>query len=308
VAPHSGGDEPSSFEINDWDRRQIRQIVARFPQMDREEMEAELAVTLLELKHNRPVGVRDWRAYVATSLFHRAASLAKKWRAQWRHEVSIDTDPAVVEPLAFAPEPGPRPVDASVVLARIRHVLDAESYALLERLANSKGNQARAARELGVHRNTIRRRLRRIRQVLANCPIENVTGGLRLTSQQWMQLTQIAGAGETTARDAFKARLILALAAGDSYARIAKDLHTTKPTISRWKQRFTGLGVDGLRTRCSGGKPQVGKRALLAKWLRAAKRGREPVHRLSYRRIADLVGLSKSTVYRLLRASQFRKR
>jgi hypothetical protein len=40
------------------------------------------------------------------------------------------------------------------------------------------------------------------------------------------------------ASDVFRARLILLLAEGRSYAAIKRDLHATAPAIARWKQRF----------------------------------------------------------------------
>jgi transposase len=44
----------------------------------------------------------------------------------------------------------------------------------------------------------------------------------------------------------FRVRLILALADGWSYTQIKQRLHTSAPTISRWKQRFEQDGIAGL--------------------------------------------------------------
>ncbi|MCL6508761.1 MAG: helix-turn-helix domain-containing protein [Bryobacteraceae bacterium] len=48
------------------------------------------------------------------------------------------------------------------------------------------------------------------------------------------------------ASDVFPARLILLLAAGRGYAAVKRELHTTAPTIARWKQRFLEKRIDGL--------------------------------------------------------------
>lgn len=69
---------------------------------------------------------------------------------------------------------------------------------------------------------------------------------LSLTSEQRQHLTRFAQSRTLAAGDVFKARLILALANGDSYATIQGNLQTNAPTISRWKRRFEEEGLEGL--------------------------------------------------------------
>ena len=57
---------------------------------------------------------------------------------------------------------------------------------------------------------------------------------LSLTSEQRQHLTRFAQSRTLPAGDVFKARLILALANGDSCATIQGNLQTNAPTISRW--------------------------------------------------------------------------
>jgi putative transposase len=67
-----------------------------------------------------------------------------------------------------------------------------------------------------------------------------------LTPEQREELRRWAQSRTLPAGDVFRARLILALAGGKTYAAIKQSLHTTAPTISRWKQRFEEFGIDGL--------------------------------------------------------------
>ena len=67
------------------------------------------------------------------------------------------------------------------------------------------------------------------------------------------------------AGDVFRARLILALAEGLSYLQIKKTLHTTAPTISRWKQRFEQHGIEGLEPQHKGSKPRTATPAVQAR-------------------------------------------
>jgi transposase len=196
-------------------------------------------------------------------------------------------------------EAGLKPLEARQELAHLRRRLDTESYALLELWAQSAGNQSRVARLSGLHRNTIRRRLKAIWTML-RCPIENVSGRLTLTAGQRNTLSQLAQDPGARIRDIFKARLILALASGQSYREIAQALNTTAPTISRWRHRFERSGLEGLKAQHPGRRPRA--RALVANWIRAeqAKKSKE---RLSCRRIALALGVSKSTVHRIRNAT-----
>src|SRR6266516_5725751 len=59
-----------------------------------------------------------------------------------------------------------------------------------------------------------------------------------LTTEQREELKRWAQSRSVPAGDAFRARLVLALADGMTYGAIKQSLHTTAPTISRWKQCF----------------------------------------------------------------------
>ena len=60
----------------------------------------------------------------------------------------------------------------------------------------------------------------------------------RVTDEQRSELRKWATSRTLPAGDVFRARLILALAAGPIYSQIMASLQITAPTISRWKQRF----------------------------------------------------------------------
>lgn len=298
---------PFSPELFEWGRDQLKKVAARFPQRYREELEAELAATLIDVKYRPPSGVRNWKAYLATSLSNRAISLVKKWRANERREISTEFVPGEVEPVSSSEEVTSKQLEARQLLSRARRVLDAKSYALLKLLAECNGNQSRVARIEGVHRNTIGRQLQNVRRILSNCPIENVTRGLHLTSQQQEELDQVARVWNATPREIFKARLILALASGLSFTQIAEQLDTTRPTIARWKHRFQRQGIDGLKATHHGRKPQMEKRQRLANWLRTMRRTAKPGGVFSCREIARTLRISKSTVHRILCAEGFRQ-
>ncbi len=103
------------------------------------------------------------------------------------------------------------------------------------------------------------------------------------------------------AGDVFRARPILALADGMTYAAIKKTLHTTAPTISRWKQRFEDFGIGGLDARHKGIKPRTATPAVQAKVCRKVQQKPDDgsTH-WSVRKLASELGVSKSSVHRIL--------
>jgi len=75
---------------------------------------------------------------------------------------------------------------------------------------------------------------------------------LRVTGEQRKELNKRAPSRKLSAGDAFRARLILALADRQSYSQIMMPLQTTAPTVSRWKKRFEETRLAGLDPRHNG--------------------------------------------------------
>jgi transposase len=110
------------------------------------------------------------------------------------------------------------------------------------------------------------------------------------------------------AGDVPRARMILMLAAGRSYAEIQDRLQTSAPTISRWKKRFLESGVDGLiEIRHPGQNPTVITPKLQARVLDATRRKpKDGSTHWSVRKLARELNLSKDTVHRIWRAAGVR--
>ena len=123
---------------------------------------------------------------------------------------------------------------------------------------------------------------------------------LRVTDEQQQELSKWAASRTLPAGDVFRARLILALADGQSYSQIMKTLRTTAPTISRWKKRFKEDGLAGLQPQHKGSQPRVADAYTQARIAR--KTQQKPTDgstHWSCRKMAEALGLSKSTVQRV---------
>jgi hypothetical protein len=80
---------------------------------------------------------------------------------------------------------------------------------------------------------------------------------LQVSSEQREELERWAQSRSLPAGDVFRARLILALADGQSYREIERRWGASAPTVSKWKSRFEESGVAGLQARHRGSKPRT---------------------------------------------------
>ena len=125
---------------------------------------------------------------------------------------------------------------------------------------------------------------------------------LSLSEQQRADLNEIAQSRALPAGFVFRAKLILMLAEGLAYSMIQERLQTTRPTISRWKQRFLEAGVEGLDTYHPGQKAVVLTPALRAKILAATRRKpKDGSSHWSCRKLAAAIQVSKDMVHRVWR-------
>lgn len=124
---------------------------------------------------------------------------------------------------------------------------------------------------------------------------------LELTAEEKRDLERWAQSRTLPAGDVFRARLILALAAGKSYREIESGLQTSAATIARWRVRFEREGLAGLEGRHRGSRPRTATAAVQARVVRRVQqKPNDGSTHWSCRKLAQELGLSKSTVQRIL--------
>ena len=126
---------------------------------------------------------------------------------------------------------------------------------------------------------------------------------LTLSSDERDELRQMSLSRSLPAGDVFKARLILMLAAGRTYAEIRRRLATTAPTVSHWKKRFLESRIPGLtESQHRGRKPAVMTAKLQARVLEATRRKpKDGATHWSVRKLARELNISKDAVHRIWR-------
>src|SRR2546426_11830581 len=98
---------------------------------------------------------------------------------------------------------------------------------------------------------------------------------LAITPEEKQDLEGWAQSRTLPAGDVFRARLLLALAAGKSYRQIESGMQTSAATIARWRMRFEQEGLAGLEARHRGSRP---RRATAEVATAAVRRGRLKTH------------------------------
>jgi transposase len=123
---------------------------------------------------------------------------------------------------------------------------------------------------------------------------------IELSAEEREELTTWSNSRTLAAGDAFRAKLILALADGKSYSAVEAELKTSRPTIARWKARFEQSRIAGLEGRHKGSQPRKATPAMQARLLR--KTQQKPADgstHWSCRKMATATGLSAATVHRI---------
>ena len=122
------------------------------------------------------------------------------------------------------------------------------------------------------------------------------------------ELEQTSASTSLPPRDVLRARLILLLAQGCSYSDIQRRLHTSAPTIARWKKRFLEQGLSGLVEREPGDRKTLAISHELCERVIAATRLKPDngsAH-WSCRTLARKLGIGKDVVHRIWRREGFR--
>jgi transposase len=128
-----------------------------------------------------------------------------------------------------------------------------------------------------------------------------------LTDFEQKELRRRSRSRSLRSEDVQRARLILALAAGDSYQAIADRMQCSPTWINRWRRRFLQARLAGLYSKHRGRGVQKRTPALQARILKAAQQAPpDGSTHWSTRRLAKHVGTSHMMVARVLNSARLR--
>ena len=152
-------------QVQEWELELLRKVASAFDTPDRQELEAELSRKLLELKAKDLSHVRNWPAYLAKFLYNKASNWVRDMRALKKR--TADDPDALPAALELNPEISlDQAAELRLAFAEAWRSLDPKLRRVWAILVEERGNQVRVATRLGVHRNTVRLWMGKIRQIL----------------------------------------------------------------------------------------------------------------------------------------------
>jgi RNA polymerase sigma factor (sigma-70 family) len=166
-----GRSEPIRGELEPWERDLVKAAAKAIRTNHRDDLESDLMIHLLRLKRQPPPRIRNWEAFLRTALRNKA----KNWIRDQQHledpllSVSRPVDEPGVDEGATLEDrlEGPEPDHVSqIAFAQFLEELDPELREAWEVLQWADGNQVKAAQRLGIHRNTLRRKVRQLHERL----------------------------------------------------------------------------------------------------------------------------------------------
>src|SRR5258706_7801438 len=131
---------------------------------------------------------------------------------------------------------------------------------------------------------------------------------LPLTPEEKQDLERWAQSRTLPAGDVCRARVIWALAEGQSYRQIENSMQTSAATIARWRARFEQDRLAGLEGRHRGSQPRTATAAVQARVARRVQqKPKDGSTHWSFRKLAEELGVSKSKVQRILTQARLKK-
>lgn len=125
---------------------------------------------------------------------------------------------------------------------------------------------------------------------------------IALDEEEHSQLEEIGGSQSLPAGFVLRAKIVLLLSGGWSYARVADKLDTSARTVGKWKRRFLQARLDGLETERPGQAPSKLTVKLRARILNATRRKpRDGSTHWSCRKLARQLAVSKTMIHRVWR-------
>ncbi len=127
---------------------------------------------------------------------------------------------------------------------------------------------------------------------------------LAISPKQKSTLEQLVGGPKTPQKVVFRAMIVLGASEGASNIQLAQRLSTSRPTVIKWRERFTEAGVEGLLHDA----PRPGRKKRIAAAKEAAiveatlhSKPADATH-WSVRTMAQAQGVSHATVHRIWQA------
>ena len=165
----------SAGKIEEWERELIKATARRFDTTDPDELQAELALHLFRLKQRPRQGVKNWVAFLTTALGHKASNWIRNQQARRKRLISLDQPSGAYDEAGSLADMLTSPAsdqDRQIALALAWNEFNPKLKLLWRVLSEEEGKLGQIAKRLGIHRNTVRGWIGKIRLILINHGLE----------------------------------------------------------------------------------------------------------------------------------------
>jgi DNA-directed RNA polymerase specialized sigma24 family protein len=168
----SGEHDDGRLRVEEWEMEMARRIAGSFRRTD-EELRAVLFVRLAELKAKTRNDIRDWRGFLAQSLYNAAKNFVRHEDVIRGRQQSLDfvedgnESSSLLEQLAAPPEP-----EEQFRFSDIRKRLTPEMRELADLLMENEGNVSAVAAALDRPRKTVDYWIAKLRTLLRKRGLE----------------------------------------------------------------------------------------------------------------------------------------
>jgi DNA-directed RNA polymerase specialized sigma24 family protein len=157
------------LHVEIWEMEVVKQV-AHVYRTDYEELEAELFRRLVKLKIKHQARARDWRAFLARSLYNAAKNFVRdravrEGRMRSLEVDNVDDAPPALEDLLVAPEES---IDLRIDLTGLREELSPQMQRLWDALVEEQGNISAVARKLRRPRKSLDYWVGKLRRLVKN--------------------------------------------------------------------------------------------------------------------------------------------
>ena len=122
---------------------------------------------------------------------------------------------------------------------------------------------------------------------------------IKLSPEERIELLRLLRAHNTPQKMVLRASIILGAAEGKGNSSIAKDIHTSRPTVILWKGRFLEERIKGLEDIPRPGRPSLIKEEKVQEIVATTLSKPENATHWSTRTLGKEMGVSHMTVHRI---------
>lgn len=171
MSGESGDTHQQPICIEQWEIEVAKSVAGSFKSFpEHEDIQAELYKHLVEIKSKKHLGIRNWKSFLAKSLYNAAYDFIRKWHVRHKNvqplempEENEEGSHISLEKILAAPD---ERINLKLEVSEIWKQLSPELQKLWSLMVEEEGNKASVARRLGRPRKTVEYWIMKLQTIL----------------------------------------------------------------------------------------------------------------------------------------------